>query len=129
MIMKKFMVLIVCMMASTIIFAQRHGSDKDKGGKHAEKMKTMLSLNDDQVARIKVIDEKFKASHVKLKSDTALTVGTMHNKMQKLKTEREAELKGVLTETQWTKWTTEKEKRGGHRKGHHHGRGDKGDKG
>lgn len=131
--MKKSMMLMGLMLVSTIIFAQHRGFHRDSTGtKHLEKMKTDLSLNDDQYARVKAINEKFTASRVKLRSDTSLTVGTMRNRMKKLETDKEVQFKGVLTETQWTKWTTARTKHQEDRKKHRHHGGDhkgKGEKG
>jgi periplasmic protein CpxP/Spy len=133
MIMKKYMMVAGLMAVSTIIFAQRHKGDHGASPtKQADKMKTELSLSDDQYAKVKAINEKFAASHVKLRSDTALTVGTAHKQREKLKTDHQAQLKSVLTEVQWTKWSSlksnkfEDRKKHGHRHGHGHDKGDKG---
>ena len=124
--MKKNMMWVGLMMLSTIIFAQR-GSDRGPNStKRSEKMKTELKLNDDQYAKVKVINEKFAASHTKLRSDTALTIGTARKRKEKLKTEHDAQLKSVLTEAQWTQWSARKTKNEGDRKKHKHGRGERG---
>ena len=122
--MKKNLMLAGLMMMSTIIFAQHHKGGKDANAiKRSEKMKTELSLNDDQYAKVKSINEKFAASHTKLRSDTSVTIGTARKRQEKLKTEHEAQLKSVLTDAQWTQWTTRKSKGEDGRKQHkRHGR-------
>ncbi len=131
MIMKKNMMLVGLMMVSAIIFAQ-HGHGKfdssETATKRADKMKTELSLSDDQYAKVKAINEKFAASHTKLRSDTSLTIGTSHKKMEKLRADQETQIKSVLTKEQLTKWTAFKTKKEEDRKNHKRGRGH-GDKG
>lgn len=115
------------MFVSTIIFAQRHGSHRDSTGvQHLERMKTELLLTDNQYTQVKMIETKFAATRNKVKADTALTVGTMRNRMKKIETEREVQLKKVLTEPQWTKWTSARTKHVSDSKkhGHRHGRKD-----
>ena len=106
------MALLGVMMVSTIIFAQHHREHHaEKTTKRSEKMKTELKLNDDQYAKIIAINEKFRADHSKVKSDTSLTVGTTRKRQQKLETEHQAQLKSILTESQWTQWSTRKTER------------------
>ena len=112
------------MMVSTIIFAQHHKGDRsDRAGKGAEKMKTELSLSDDQYAKVKAINEKYAASYSKLRSDTALTVGTSHKRMKQLHDDQQTQIKSVLTKEQLTKWTAMKAKRDEDRKNHKRGKG------
>ena len=121
--MKRNMVLLGLMMVSMIVFAQRHGGYRgEKTTKRSEKMKTELKLNDDQYAKINGINEKFRADHSKLKSDTSLTVGTARKMQQKLKAEHEAQIKSVLTESQWTQWSARKTKKDEGRMRHKRGR-------
>ncbi|CAN5399656.1 hypothetical protein BH10BAC4_BH10BAC4_02720 [soil metagenome] len=131
--MKKYMMAAGLIAVSTVIFAQRHNGDHGASPtKRAEKMKAELSLSEDQYTKVKTINEKFAASHIKLKSDTALTVGTARKQREKLKTDHQAQLKSVLTEAQWTKWSLLKSNKSGDRKKHsyRHGHGhDTGDKG
>ena len=83
-------------------------------------MKKELSLSDDQVGKMKAIGTKFAQRHAAIRKDTALTQGTARKEMQKVRTERETELKGVLTAEQWTKYTAMKAKRGEFKKRHNH---------
>jgi periplasmic protein CpxP/Spy len=132
MIMKKNLMLAGLMMVSTIIFAQHHKGDRsDRAAKGAEKMKTELSLSDDQYAKVKVINEKYASSYSKLRSDTTLTVGTSHKRMKQLRDDQQTQIKSVLTKDQLTKWTAMKTKRDEDRKNHKRGKGhgSKSDKG
>jgi hypothetical protein len=124
MIMKKSMMLAGLMMVSTIIFAQHHrGDPSTMAAKRSEKMKTDLSLTDDQYTKVKAINEKYAANYSKLRSDTSLTIGTSRKKMEKMRTDQEAQIKSVLTEAQLTKWTELKAKRTEDRKNHRHNGG------
>ncbi len=121
--MKRNMALLGIMMVSTIMFAQHRGEHHgSKTTKRSEKMKTELKLNDDQFAKINAIDEKFRADHLKLRSDTSLTVGTARKRQQKLKTEHQAQLKSILTESQWTQWSAGRTKKDEGRMRHKRGR-------
>ena len=71
-------------------------------------MKKSLTLTPDQETKIKAIDEQFVTAHKKLKADTSLSVGTWHNRMNKLKTDHQSSIKQVLTEAQWSQWTAGK---------------------
>jgi hypothetical protein len=126
--MKAGMIIAVCMMVGSAAFAQRHETAKgDHAVGHLERMKKSLTLTADQETKIKALEEQFGAAHKKLKADTALSVGTWHNKMNKLKTDHQASLKQVLTEAQWTQWTSGKgNHRGGAKGRHRHGRGHRG---
>jgi len=124
--MRKYIMLVVAMLVSSVGFSQHHGRGKE-GSNHTDRMKETLSLTAVQEAKIKAIDEQFSAAHKKLKADTAVSVGSWHKRMDKLRTEHEASIKSVLTEEQRTKWEAEKTKRGGGRGGKHYGkRGEKG---
>src|SRR5450755_3373736 len=90
--MKKHVMLMALMMMSTMIFAQRHKPDpKAMADKRTDKMKTELSLNDDQYSKVKTINENFALRHVQLRRDTSLTVGTVRNQMKKLRTEHQTQ--------------------------------------
>ena len=124
MIMKKNMMLAGLIMMSTIVFAQHPNEDRaGMATKRADKMKTQLSLSDDQYAKVKVINEKFAASHVALRKDTSITIGTSEKRREQLKKDHEAQLKKVLTDAQWTKWTALRATRSDDKKKHGHGRG------
>ncbi len=110
--MKNGVVFVGLMLVSAAMFAQ-NGRKFDKtamAAKRIEKMKTALSLTDDQVARLKAIDEKFSKSFEQLRKDTAISVGTSRARAKKLVDSRQAEVKSVLTPAQQTKWNEYKEK-------------------
>jgi hypothetical protein len=129
MIMKKSMMVVGLMMVGTTIFAQRHKADPAAmATKRSDKMKTELSLNDEQYGKVKGIYEKFGSNQLQVRKDTSLTRGTFHKRMEKLKTDQDVQIKSVLTDVQWTKWTTlkttrqdqgmKKHHRGGYHDGH-----------
>jgi periplasmic protein CpxP/Spy len=125
--MKKNVMTGLMMLFSTIIFAQRHAPNPQAmASKSTDRMKTELSLNDDQYVRVKAITEKFLNTAFQIRRDTSLSQGQARTQMKGLKTAQEAQLKNVLTADQWTKWTALKAKRKDDRKNHHHGKGDKG---
>jgi protein CpxP len=110
MIMKTKLMLIMVMM-STIIFAQKKDHDP---GRHAaarsEKMKTALSLNDTQYATIKGIDNKYAAKYSELRKDSSERF-KKHDAAKALQAEREKEIQAVLTPEQKTKWAAYKAER------------------
>lgn len=116
------LVLVTFLLTGTLAWAQRHDvNPKERAAKHAENMKKELSLNDDQFAKVKAIDEKYFTDAMKLRSDTAQSVGTSRNRMKKLMDDHSAALKKVLTPEQWSKWTALRDKRREELKnGHHH---------
>ncbi|CAN5158506.1 hypothetical protein BH09BAC3_BH09BAC3_17190 [soil metagenome] len=125
--MKKSMMVVGLMIVSSIIFAQRHKADPGAmATKRSEKMKTELSLNDDQYGKVKGIYEKFDASQMLVRNDTSLTRGTFHKRIGKLKTDQQLQLKGVLTDAQWTKWTALNATKKEEKVKTHHGKGNRG---
>lgn len=125
--MKKSMMVVGLMMVSTIIFAQRHKIEPAAmATRRSDKMKTELSLNDEQYGKVKGIYEKLGNDQLQVRKDTSLTRGTFHKRMVKLKTDQEVHLKAVLTDGQWTKWTTLKTTKRDDRMKKHHGRNHRG---
>lgn len=127
--MKTRIVVVAMMMVSTLMFAQpRHGNQADRQEKRLEKMKTELSLTDDQYGKIKEISAEFASSRAAIRKDTSLTRGATFNKMKSLRTDEEKQINAVLTKEQQAKWTELKakreeehkkrmeEQRGGHKK-------------
>ncbi len=111
--MKKNVMLVALMLVSTIIFAQektQHGHKK--GHEHrAEKMKKSLLLTDDQYTKVKSINQNFKKQFATIRKDTALSQGNARTKTMKLQEAHKAEMRTVLNDPQWAKWT-EMHKRG-----------------
>ena len=101
---KHLIVTLVIMMTGSMAFAQKkHGGWKD-GSAQADKMKTELSLTDQQYASIKSIDEKYKNKFVALRSDSTVNRDTKFKQAKELKTERQKEVYKVLTPEQHAKW-------------------------
>ena len=121
--MKKNVILIALMMVSTFIFAQRkanHGKphhDK-KGHDRAEYLKKELLLTDEQYAKVKSINAAFAKQFMTIRKDTALSQGKAQTLAKKIRNERQAQLKSVLTEPQWARLNEIK------RRGHSYRRGD-----
>jgi protein CpxP len=119
--MKKSVVFVGLMVISTVLLAQE-GRKFDRtamASKRIDKMKTELSLTDDQVAKLKAIDEKSAKNFQQLRNDSTITVAASRARARKLMAEQKADVKAVLTPAQQTKWTEYKEKRRaerGHRK-------------
>jgi Spy/CpxP family protein refolding chaperone len=115
--MKKSVVFAGLMAMSTIIFAQEGGRNHDRtamNAKRIERMKTELSLTEDQVTKVKAINEKFTKSFELLRKDTAISVGASRARARKLIDNQQSEIKSVLTPAQQTKWAEYKDKhRGG----------------
>ena len=120
--MKKNVMFLGLMIMSTIIFAQGQKRDSHaRGAQRSDYLKKELSLNDDQVTKVKAIKTKFAERQAAIRKDTSLTQGTARKESMKLRAEQESELKGVLTPDQWTKYTAMKAKRGEGRKKYHRG--------
>jgi hypothetical protein len=123
MIMKKQVMLAALMLVSTIIFAQEKPQhDRKKGYKHrSEHLKKALLLTDDQYTKVKSINESFMKQFAAIRNDTAMSQGTAHARTKKLREEHKTQMRSVLNDPQWAKWT-EMHKRGhdGKRPSHHH---------
>jgi hypothetical protein len=81
------------------------------------KLKTTLGLSDDQSQKMKAVNQQFMEKFGALrKSDTKDKAA-----FEKLKTDHEAAIKGILTPEQFQKWTTmraDMRKKHGHEHGH-----------
>lgn len=119
MITKKSFMLVIALMSSTIIFAQKGPGKKHDGEAQAEKMKSELSLNDTQYASIKSINQKYKDKHIAIRKDSTLSKENKMSKMKGLHEEREKEVNAVLTPAQSTKWKTLKKEKTAARKEEH----------
>jgi flagellar hook-associated protein FlgK len=97
----------VVMMATTL-FAQRQDHSKNREG-HAEGMKTVLMLSDDQYASIKGIRQKYRGKY----KETVIDTSTAHKRaaIKTLQEERQREVEAVLTPEQKTRWTVFKAER------------------
>src|SRR4051794_30014963 len=113
--MKKAVVFAGLMAFSAAVFAQE-GRNHDRtamASKRIDRMKTELSLTDDQVSKVKAISEKFTKSFELLRKDTAISVGASRARARKLIDDQQAQIKSVLTPAQQTKWAEYKEKHRG----------------
>lgn len=110
--MKKYVMLGVWMMAATLLIAQPHSKQGHQhSGKNADKMKTELSLSDEQYASIKKINEKYAGRRLALRHDSTTVADQRIAEVKALKAEREKEIDAVLTPDQKTKWTALREAR------------------
>ncbi|MEJ1238115.1 hypothetical protein WBG78_08300 [Chryseolinea sp. T2] len=108
--MKKHLALMAFIMAAAVVSAQ----EKGRGDHHrdmAEKMKTELSLSDDQYEKIKVIDKSYKAKFHDLRSDSTKTKEVKVKSMHSLSDTRKKEVESVLTEEQRSKWQAQQSAR------------------
>lgn len=104
--MKKNVMLAALMLVSTLIFAQGKSHHTKKGHeRHAEYLKKSLLLTEDQYSKVKSIHENFKQQFAAIRQDTAMTQGTARTKTRKLQEDQKAQMRTVLNEPQWAKWT------------------------
>ena len=89
-------------MAGTIVLAQEKGRGHQRDV--ADDMRKELSLSDDQVARIKSIDESYRARFHDLRIDSTTTKEQRMKSMHSLGDARRKEINGVLTEQQKETW-------------------------
>ena len=101
--MKKHLALMAFIMAAAVVSAQEKGRG-DHRRDMSEKMKTELSLTDDQYERIKAIDKAYRAQFHDLRSDSTKSKESKMKAMHSLGDVRKKEVEGVLTEDQKSKW-------------------------
>jgi hypothetical protein len=100
------MLIVAGSLASAVSFAQDHkgGDPAERAKKISEKLKTELSLNNDQYNKVYDINLKYGTKMHDLKK----AEGDRDSKMTEMKTiskSKNDELKAVLTDAQWTKYT------------------------
>lgn len=89
----------------------------------------ILGLSPDQETKFKAINEGHKAAMKTVQADPSLTTDGKKAQMDLLKSKYEADVQGLLTTDQFTKWKSMRDKRGpeggprGERKGDGHGDG------
>jgi len=81
---------------------------------------------EDQLVKVKGINEKFSDDFTRWKADTAISVGASRNRMKQMRDDRQEQLKAVLTKAQWDKWTSMKSKAMEKRRKRWHGKTEKG---
>ncbi len=110
--MKKSVMLGVWMLSATFLFAQHHSKDAEqRASRHAERMKTELSLNDDQFASVKTINKKYANRHIAIRRDSSMTRDQKYEQFKDLRMERKEEIESVLTPDQKVKWEVARKKR------------------
>lgn len=111
--MKKILVLVIALMFTGTIYAQRadspHKSPEDRAAKQAENMKQKLGLSDQQYASIRSINLKYAERISKLRADTATAREDRHKQMRDLHTQKQSEITQVLSDEQQAKWKTLRE--------------------
>ena len=80
-----------------------------KGGEN--KMKNDLGLSAEQQTKFKTLNEAHKTSMDKLMADKALSKEAKDAQKVKLKSEYEAQVNGVFTPEQFTKWKAKRDNR------------------
>ncbi|RAW00597.1 hypothetical protein [Pseudochryseolinea flava] len=105
--MKKSFVFGICVMMCTMVFAQHQGS-YHRHDKVAliDKMKTELTLSEEQYASIKSINEKYHAKRVAVRKDSAIAKEEKSKTLKSLQESRRKEMNTVLTPAQSEKWKT-----------------------
>jgi hypothetical protein len=97
--MRKPVLLMLCLLSGFMLRAQKHF-----GEKQAVRMKTELSLSEDQFNLLMNINARFTSDYLRLQSDTVLTRVQLRTERKKLLDAREAGIKEILTEEQLVKW-------------------------
>lgn len=131
--MKKVKVLSLCMvvmLSSASLFAQTPQSpQKDRSQVRSERMISDLNLNEKQAKELKEIENSFstkmKADRENAKADRE----KMRQEMTKMRTEKDAQIKKILTDEQYQKYQSlskqKNNKKGNHAKDGRKGKSDK----
>lgn len=114
--MKKSIVFLGLMMASSVIFAQRKFDPQAMAARQTEKMKTELTLDDKQYASVKSINDEFANKQQALRGNSALSREDKMKQMKALGMEKNDAIKKVLTADQNTKWEAYRAQQMEHRK-------------
>jgi periplasmic protein CpxP/Spy len=109
---------------STLAPAQDASADAKKGGKRGfptieqqmERLNTALTLTDEQKPKVKAVLEGQQKAMQKMRDDSSLEQDARRTKMQELRKETTAKMKGILTEEQYKKYQ-ELPQRGGKKGG------------
>lgn len=90
----------------------KHGKDGKHRSLNAEQMRSSLGLSDEQVARLKINEEKNKAAFQSIREDKGLTPDQKKEKMKEVKIQSKAFYKETLTPEQLEKMKSLKKERG-----------------
>jgi Spy/CpxP family protein refolding chaperone len=103
--MKKLMITIMMLLASTIIFAQRgHHDPNEMAQRQTDNLKNALALNDQQYAAVKSINDRYANQFMQMRRDSATVRSNKRTAIQNLMQEKQKEINAVLTPDQQTKY-------------------------
>ncbi len=119
----KTMLVLTMAFAGTQTFAQqkqeKQWDPEQMAQKHTERLTERLDLSEEQAAKVKAIQLDAIADRQEARENGEWTKENRRAYMQQQRSEKEAELKEVLTDEQEQKWEElKKEFHGKHRKGH-----------
>ncbi len=127
--MKKVMILSVIMLAlcTTYSFAQRgqggrrNMEPKEMAQWQTDRMKASLDLTDEQLVKVEALNLKYAKKMGAVRNEANGDRNAMRSAMMPLRTEKEKELKEILTSEQWDKFLVLRKdaqaKKGGKRRG------------
>lgn len=106
-------------------FAQQHPSKEDRAAKELEMMKKDLTLTADQEAKVKTLLTNYAAKEKDLQAASKEDREANKTKRNELQTQKDAELKAILTADQYQKLQDKKKEhpeggKSGHGDGDHH---------
>lgn len=88
-----------------------YGNGPGKGEPNIEKMIELLELSDTQVEQWKEIHEKYKPQFDELKDDENLSRSEKWDSMKEIAEKRDEEIKEILNDEQWDKFTEMRKER------------------
>ena len=100
--MKKNFLLVLLTACSISVFGQRPGSSGSE--RQIERMKSELTLSEDQYARLKKVNDEFESEMRRMRADTALTREKAIAGRKISMDKRSAAVKEILTKEQYEKW-------------------------
>src|SRR5436190_1073102 len=97
-----------CMIVHPAIAVQAQGTDtvlaKAGWNPMPDSLFLVWKLDDDQVRRLRVIEEDYDTERMKVMADKALTTGARDHALSGLADKRRKEVKGVLQPAQYEDW-------------------------
>jgi hypothetical protein len=114
--MKTSVVFLGLMMASSVLFAQRKFDPQATATRQTEKMKTELTLTNEQYASVKSINDDFAREQQTLRDNSALSREDKMKQLKEIGARKNEALKKVLTAEQNSKWEAYREQQREHRK-------------
>jgi periplasmic protein CpxP/Spy len=116
--MRKIFLLMAMMTSGAIIYAQNHEKDPaHRATRQTEKMKAALSLDPQQYASVKDINDKFAKRISDVKHNDGIAQEEKRVILTKMKREKNAELSNVLSAEQQKTWRNLKEQKHKEKKG------------